>query len=67
LKPTAITKIFLKLRRKGEAFLFKPFPELIVFRCGFADGNILLNLLIVTIDDNCKKKIHQKHSLASHL
>jgi hypothetical protein len=31
LKPTTITKNFLKLRRKGEAFYFKPFQCIDVF------------------------------------
>jgi len=60
LKPTTITKNFLKLRRKDEAFLFKPFQFAHVFNAVLANGNIIGNLLIVSAITNCKKKIYEE-------
>jgi hypothetical protein len=57
LKPTAITKFFLKLRRKDEAFLFKLFQSANVHNAISADGNILVNLLIFTMMATVKRKL----------
>jgi hypothetical protein len=57
LKPTAITKEFFKASSQDEAFSFKPFQFIIVFNAVLANGYIISNLLIVSINTNCIKKI----------
>jgi hypothetical protein len=59
LKPTAITKEFFKASSQDEAFSFKPFQLILVFNAVRADGNIIDNLLIVSTNANCKKKVYE--------
>ena len=60
-------RIFLKLRRRDGAFSFKPFRFIAVFIASFVYGNIAGNLLIVSRNAHCKKKVYQEGSLARRL
>jgi hypothetical protein len=59
LKPTAFLENFFKASSQGEAFSFKPFQSTLVF-IGINENN-LDNVLIVSENTNCKKKVFAKY------